>query len=473
MQTRITLTSFLFLFSYSILFSQDFTLGVENGINYSNLRGDIFNNNWQANPGPVNGIFAKYSLGKWFTLQSGTNFVSFTYRNRDGNDYYYYTDEFHTTYSSSSYWNPSSIAPTGGYYYYPEETSLNFIRLPLQLKFKTQGKLHFEMGGGAYYAFLVNDEYRGKDKDLFINKYGKESLPSMTDWGWILSAGLNYSVSNRLELNLNAQTTYGQKVYLDENEGKNGATEITFGVGYKLFTGTKNQKHEKNDSTRSNISLLPHSGILLSTTANPKYRDQYSSSLGFSSGVSVRFTLDQNVSIISGAWYERKGYELDYVGDNIFLYMEPKEGDSYVPISTKVNLDYVTIPFLFEFDLGGTFSKKINFGLYYSFMQNAMVKGEITETYSSTTQYSIQKRYINHNIDGRFRQSDFGFAGGVRFEYPVWQNTELFFGANCAFGFEDILDKEYARELNAGQNQKILTSSYSFVLGFAFQTPQN
>jgi hypothetical protein len=146
----------LYIFLFTILitapvFSQQFTFGIENGINFSNLRQSEGSAHYAAQPGPVNGIFAKYEPVRWLVLQSGVTHASFYFNQ---NVYSYYYPDYYYWLSSSSYHPTSSMfAPT----YFHDESKFSFLRLPLLVKFKTQGRLSAEFGGGAYYAILTND----------------------------------------------------------------------------------------------------------------------------------------------------------------------------------------------------------------------------------------------------------------------------------------------------------------------------
>ena len=71
----------------------------------------------------------------------------------------------------------------------------HFLRVPLVLEWKTPGRLSFGYGVGAYCQFLMNDEFTGKDKELVSEEFREERFPPATDWGWIMSASLGYSIN--------------------------------------------------------------------------------------------------------------------------------------------------------------------------------------------------------------------------------------------------------------------------------------
>jgi hypothetical protein len=216
--------------------------------------------------------------------------------------------------------------------------------------------------------------------------------------------------------------------------------------------------------------LLPHAGVIFSTTANPTNKEHYLSSSGFTSGMSLKIQLDNTVSVVTGAWYERKGYGLDYVGTEKFIYVEPNNESTSSYVNTETDLDYLTFPFLFEFKIGRRFSANMNFGFYYSILQNAMVRGDYIYTNSGGGSYSVQKEYINDKMVGWFKNSDVGVLSGIRFEYPVFSNTNVFLGINYANGFKNVLDINETDFPSFGRNQKIINSSFSTMFGISFSS---
>src|SRR5690554_6775236 len=82
MRFKFILSFFLLTGIQMLSSAQKLTFGPVNGINFSNLRGEMTYNSWSAKPGPVNGIFAKTTLGNWLALKTGAEFTSFYYQER-------------------------------------------------------------------------------------------------------------------------------------------------------------------------------------------------------------------------------------------------------------------------------------------------------------------------------------------------------------------------------------------------------
>lgn len=437
-------------FSFFIVNAQKLTIGIENGINYSNVRKKFDSNRLKSQQGPANGIFVKYELGNWFIVQSGLSHLTIHFEENQYHDYWMY--------SSSSYYTEPSFSSSiiGPSYFIQTSNNYSFLRIPLLVKFRTPGRLNFEIGGGCYYSFLTNDEYRGKDKDRFDKEYRDDNFPDMTDWGWILASSVNYSINNKWSVFASGQVTYGKKEYFENVEGKIGSNELTFGVGYKPFT--KQKDFIRNDSLGHHISILPHTGINISRVKSEKNQGEYNSSLGFSSGVSLKFSFGNNVSILTGAWYERKGYNLDYAGyyPSIY-YVSPNDKPSSL-MKSEVQLDYLTIPLMMDISIGKKIQSHINFGLYYSLLQNAFSEGESIDTYEHQNGYQVQKEYFNESQDLLFKNSDYGFMLGYRIDVPVFKRARIFASVNQSYGITNILDK--------GEDTK---TNYSFIIWEGFK----
>ncbi len=431
MNSRLILLASMLLLLSGISKAQNFTFGIENGINYSNIHKKFDSDRFASVPGPVNGTFAKYQLGNWFVLQSGINHISLNF-----NEAHYYYDYWMV----SSTFNPtlpvSSYAPRS--YATLSSNKYSFLRIPLLVKFRTPGKLNFEIGGGYYYSFMTNDEFRGKDKDRFDEEYRDENFPDMTDWGWILASSINYNINKKWSIFASGQVTYGKEEYFEDVEGKMGSTELTFGIGYKPFA--KQNEIAKTDSSGRHITILPHSGINISRIKSIGNNNEYHSSVGFSSGISLQFSFGKNISFISGSWYERKGYNLQYAGYYPAIYYVAPNDQPSTQMNSDLQLDYLTIPLLMNISMGKKIQSHINFGLYYSLLQNAFAIGERTNSYQHDNGYQVTKEYFNQSQDLLFKNYDKGFILGYRLTFPLFTWAGVFASVNKSFGTTNIID---------------------------------
>ncbi len=447
MLSKISSTVLLFLLISSYTFAQNLIVGIENGINFSNIRKSEDYNRMPAQMGPVNGLFIKYWVGDWFTFQSGTKYTTLYYSRNQNYNYNGYADLF----------------------------KYNFLRIPLLAKFKTPGRLNFEIGGGAYYTLLMNDEFRGKDRDLHTKEYQNENFPPMNDWGWIIASSVNYNINNKFSLFLNGQITTGNEEYFESEKGKMGATEITFGIGYKPFAKADN--FIRNDSLGQNIKIIPHTGINISRTHSNKYPNEYYNKVGLSSGVSLKFLLSPNFSFVTGAWYERKGYSLDYYGNSNFIYKTTGSAgyQNLSKIYSDTHLDYITFPVGFEISVGQRARSNFSFGSYYSLLQNVFTEGERESTYSSSNQYQVYRQFFNESQDHWVKKSDIGFFVGYRMEFPVFEWGNIFASASQSFGVKNLFNNMEVRD--PGQlyyfREKMYNNSTTISVGITIPVSKN
>ena len=457
---------FLFLLLFLIITytkAQKFTFGIESGVNFSNIHQEQGTDHIDGLPGPINGLFAKYELLPWLVIQSGVNHTTSYFYQKS---YNYYPDYYiqNLASGSGSDFSPNIIAPP---YYSYKNQHFSFLRMPLLVKLKTSGRLSAEFGGGVYYALVTNDAFRGKDSELYADEYIKENFPPLNDWGSVLAGSLSFQINKQLSVFAAAQVTNAKSYFLKSEAGKIGSSELTFGIGYTPF-GNKSFTSE-SDSTPSEVILLPHAGISLSMAHASNDNEEYLNKPGFSGGVSVKWMLDKTVSFNSGVWFERKGYGLEYAGNYDFIYLPALENnsDNTSNISSDINLDYLTLPFLFEFSTGKKFRSDFSTGCYFSCLQNAYARGERTDTYRYESGYSITKNYFDNDIDQWIKNWDAGLMFGYRLEYSALKKGGVFLGVNQTIGLVNLFENldEIQNPPHSIGNQKIFNHATTFMAG--------
>ncbi len=417
------------LFSFlTPVYAQNFMFGIESGVNYSNIHQSQGTDHIKGQPGPINGIFVKFEPLKWLVLQSGINHTTSYFYQKNNN---YYPDFYNSGYSSSSF------APSD--YNYSNQ-NFSFLRIPLLLKLKTDGRFSAGFGGGFYYAIVTNDEYRGKDKKMHSEEYINENFPPLNDWGSILAGSLNFQIDKHWSLFAAGQITNAKTYFLKSIDGKIGTSEITFGVGYSPFSEKTFSNHA--DSAPSRVVLLPHAGVLISMAHASENNKYYMNKAGFSGGISAKFILNSYVSFNTGAWFERKGYSLDYGGIYDFVYLPAVENGSQNTslLSSDVNLDYLTFPFVFEYATGEKFRSGFSLGFYFSWLQNAFSQGERTDTYHYDSGYNITTYYFENDLDKWIRNFDSGLMFGYRLEYSAFKKAGVFLGLNQTIGLVNLFE---------------------------------
>ena len=428
------LSFFIFLLSQSVV-AQNFSFGIENGINFSNMHQSQGTAQTDGRPGPVNGIFARYEVLPWLVLQSGVNHATFYFDQKVT----FYPYDWYMISSSSFAPALSSLSIAPPSYNYRNE-NFSFLRVPLMVKLKTGGRLSAEFGGGIYYGILTNDEFRGKDLELYTDEFIKDNFPPLNDWGSILSGSVNFQINNRWLVFAAANVTNARTHYFKNEVGKIGSSEFTFGIGYAPF-GEGFVPHEP-DSAPSRVVFTPHAGVVISAAHVSKDNEKYNNRNGFSGGISIKTRIDKTVSLSSGVWFEERGYGLDYAGNSDFIYIPPaKNSTENVPeLSSDIKLNYLTFPFLTEVGIGKKFRSNFSAGFYFSWLQNASSQGERLETYQNGAGYRVTKIFFENDLDNWISNNDTGFMFGYQLGFSVFNKADAFLGINQSLGVVNIFD---------------------------------
>ncbi len=471
MRLKICLLFLVLLVINGHLYAQELSVGPVSGINFSNLRGDLIYDTWSAKTGPVGGIFARFSFGNWLALRSGAEFTSFYYQeNRPRANYYSNPNPILIPAYSSSSIVPGGciIGPS-----YPVALDYHFLRLPLLLEWSTPGRLSFGFNAGVYYSFLVNDEYTGKDKELYAREYQEDNFPPENDWGWMLSTTLDFSITEKWNVFLEGRTTYGKEIYYSSVEGKNGSTELLFGVGFSPFARPEREHSYRRIGRR--IEVMPHTGVSFSKSVASKKKDDYAFLPALNSGVFIKFKIDSIFSLISGARYEQKGYRIKEPSQSRIIFDRYVNSQSLVDMQSDVLFDYLTIPLMGELSFGKQFTTNLQFGMYYSLLQNVRVIGEATYKYTSGSGYRIQKEYFSQNREGWFNNSDLGVLAGFRLEYRIFPKTKIYAGLNRAWGIFGLADKadDNSNDSAPVNLEKFKNRSWTSILGLSIPLVHN
>ena len=207
---------FLIFFLFSGIYAQKITVGLQNGMNFSNLQSENTYGKWKSKTGNINGIFVDYSLNKVLSVGTGFDFTSLYYQFLD----YYPYPQFYNTASSYS---DVMIAPVQNY---SQITNLSFYRIPLYFKLSTPTRLKFSLTGGLYYSFL--------SESTDVNSYWGPTTQK-NDVGYMISSGFSYPVTSNVEIFLQGRYSSGFNEFMTYNKGRNSATELVFGIGYSGF----------------------------------------------------------------------------------------------------------------------------------------------------------------------------------------------------------------------------------------------
>ena len=393
----------VFLLNLSFASAQKLTTGILSGSNFSNIRGDNRSGEWKSKTGSVSGIWFNYAFNSILSIGTEFNYISLYYQHFD-----------YIPYSIEPFMLSDIMQPE---YNNPRNWDFNFCRFPLYLKLSTPTKLRFEIAGGVYYSLLQTN-----------NNSSDKTYPK-SDFGRIFSAGFAYPITKNIEAFIQGRYTTGNKEYISDNKGKNGSSELVFGIGYSGLFNRMDSNHPKfltNDSTDGKLAIKYRSGVNVSWTGADKNVNSYSCKTGFTTGFAINYSLGKNCGIQTELLFENKGYHLK---DSTFSYYKsiPNTSDPNHTFNTKTRIEttYFTIPLLFELKSSNPLSIYFNTGPYFSTLINAKTTGTQISEYRYNNSYNKSKTTINDNIEGAISHNDWGWIIGGGIQVPLIYNWKL------------------------------------------------
>lgn len=179
----------------------------------------------------------------------------------------------------------------------------------------------------------------------------------------------------------------------------------------------------------TNFSIGPRVGINFSTFTNT---DEADFKPGLSAGITSTYSINERTGLTFDALYSQEGSQYDANATTV-----------------KTNLDYIRLMLAFDVffgDLGDRFRPKLYFGPTLGFLIDANTEIRNQET----------------DIMDNFKNTDFGLAAGLGFNYRVGSKQWLNVDARFQPGLTDIVENKPSGE-DAVRNQTIQLS-----VGIAF-----
>ncbi len=451
---------FIALLSVSPVFSQRFTVGILNGINFTQPQGYFTYGKWEVKNGPVAGLFLGWKLTKILSVQSEFNYTVLNYSHKQYNNpgYLYYPPYLSTIY----------IAPY--YYNLDEKWEYSFYRIPLYLKISTPTKLKLELALGGYFSF--RDKYEVPDypisynfSDIMMSPATSSEIPPKYDAGLFYSVGLAYPIAKDFNVYLSGRYFSGKRTYIESVAATNGAAELTFGLGYSGFFKSKkvvNLSETESDSTSHTLTVTPKMGMAITGNSGSDNNNMYSDAIGLSTGLSFIYRFSKHFALQSDLLFERKGYKLKGESNSLFKYTP----GGYYTLDNRLSLDYVTIPMLVNVSFGEKFTLYFNAGIYAAMLINARCTGTAYTTTSTESSYQVYKITVYNDIDGYMKSNDWGWAAGGGLQYPVFKKYKLDLEFRYNQGFSNIYAYDYNSFRVGNEDTEFINRSYSVSLGF-------
>lgn len=180
----------------------------------------------------------------------------------------------------------------------------------------------------------------------------------------------------------------------------------------------------------------------------------------------MRFHPLSGKSAMMGMQWHPKGWvslvgEVAYVQKNYMMY---REGYKVNNVQTKTMNDYLSVPIMAQFSIGGNFRAFANMGGYCGYWLKSHRSGFTMSMnniiYGETTADSFDEDVVfDETKDNRF---DAGLCYGLGLAATIAKKVDLSFEARCYYGLTDI-QKQYMTFLNPRYNT---TWMFQFAVGY-------
>jgi hypothetical protein len=412
----------LLIGSNSICYSQKITAGVYSGVNFSDIHGQESSGRWYHKPGPVNGLFLEYSFNRYLGVQTGINYSAIYYESKT------YFNGYINYYPLNSYPYPYPFPD----FYFTRKMDFNFLRVPLMVSFSVPSAVRFDLKAGMFYSHLTGySTYNGYT----------DPVPVKNDLGYIVSSAISYPITDKFNASFGVGYSKGLHPIYDDTNLKHASSEFTLGLSYTGFLKSNNsgiKAGEATDTLNRKLTLAFQGGLNLSWNTHQADKENYGAILGPSVGFILDYRLQSYASLQTGVSFERKGYSLR---DSSALYfLSYHEGNSVFDVDSRVEIDYIVIPLLINFNFG----KSIFFstGPWLGLQLNSRVTGTAYDEFSSGSGYVLRKTVIYDDMEKIIRDNDAGWIFNGGFSLPLKNNYSANISVRYSTGFVNVFDQE-------------------------------
>jgi len=411
----------LVIFSNSVTYSQRISIGIYDGVNYSDIHRQDIGGKWSPKPGPVVGFNFGYSFNKSIGVETGIGFSSVYYE--------------HKTYSYPYYPSPlySSMLPV---YLQSSNGTMNFsfVRIPFLFKVSVPSTLSFNMRAGIFYSssqnYSLNTPYYYP---------GFPENPKKSDFGYMFSSGISYPLSDKYKASFDVSYLTGRNKFLENYNYRHGSSEFTLGVTYTGFhkDAEINSKDEL-DFSNNKVSVIVRGGINYSWNKASAEVGKYYGYTGLMAGFSVNFPFGQGAYFQTGFSFDRKGYSIKDSSSSFYRLILDKNQIYYV--DTRIQIDYAIIPALLNFPLGNSQHLFFSTGPWLGFKLNSRTVGTAYNEYHSETSYLLRETIVYDDLERLIKGYDLGWIFGIHLSIPVIRNHNIEMALQYSSSFRDVFD---------------------------------
>lgn len=194
-----------------------------------------------------------------------------------------------------------------------------------------------------------------------------------------------------------------------------------------------------------NVGIVGGSGITTIRHTNSRWYKP-SPTIGFYTGLSAQYNLNQHFAIHTELAFDRKG-----TSDKATLTDQSGNIVGTGKITNQFN--YLTLPILFRASVGNKVKYFIQTGPYLSYLLNQTMK------YSSKEESSFND---SRNYTSQTPILDFGMSAGLGVAIPIKEKLAVSCELRGNYGFVDLNSKGSA-------NTKALNESLNFLVGISYK----
>lgn len=173
-------------------------------------------------------------------------------------------------------------------------------------------------------------------------------------------------------------------------------------------------------------------GLNFSNVSDLDSENSTDSRISFNINASTEYYFSDRWGIKAKLIYDQKGWANGFIFNT----------DTFDSVTTDFKVNYLTIPVMANWHFGSTRKWYLNFGPYIGLLLNA------------------EDSELGMDLKEGFKSTDFGFAFGIGYKFPINDATKLFVEYEGQSGLSDIFEDNQGETIRNGRS--------SFNLGVVF-----
>ncbi|TSJ40105.1 outer membrane beta-barrel protein [Fluviicola chungangensis] len=447
MNQQVKALLFLLLILPQLTYSQKgkLEIGMEGGLNWSNLSKERFKSDYKRKIYGAGGITIQYHFSKFFSLKTAVN------------------------YEARGFSLPMTLTYPDHIEYPWFSTRFDFLTIPLMGRVTIGSKVRFFFNAGGYFGFAMDKSGHLEGDDPGFNKLHLTYLKDYKkrDAGLLAGIGISVPLNDVWALSLEARGTIGFADFTESNitrrwEGAN----VLFGVSHHVKPKDPENTSFQNNRITIGISGGPNCTFARGETSpGPNYTFKTYPNAGSSYELALQWNFKRRLSIRSGLLYEQKSVVCN-------TYYTSPGWEQLINHHLVSTFDYLTIPVLAKL----TFGKKVQFfcnaGFFISILnkQQDQIKSNYALFVYPYTGYEFSTTEVTQNNRTMYKKTDSGLSGGIGMGIPIKKRFCVSAEWRQNYGMKTIFNLDNWKGQYTGiKNGRLLTNSMGFLVGISYR----